>query len=117
MKIGKCPNCGANINIDETRDAGICEFCNTPYISEKAMNHINNTSNNAQTIINNYYTVPNSTVTERKISVQEKTPRPKIKVWLAILLCYFYIFPGIIYIFSVRKKQKEWDLENRVINE
>ena len=117
MKMGKCPNCGANINIDETRDAGICEFCNTPYISDKAINHINNTSNNAQTIINNYYTAPQSNVSERKISVKEKSPRPKIKVWLAILLCYFYIFPGIIYIGSVKKRQKEWDLEHGMIND
>ena len=36
-------------------------------------------------------------------------PRPRVNVSLAILLCLFYLFPGIIYIASVKKKQKEWD--------
>ena len=117
MKPAKCPNCGANITVDELKDAGICEFCNTPFVTEKAISHISNTSNNAQTIINNYYNTPNPALTAANPTMQNiDTPRPKIKIWLAILLCYFYIFPGIIYITTIKKRQKEWDLQHGIKN-
>lgn len=110
MKPAKCPNCGANISVDELKDAGICEFCNTPFVTDKALSFVNNTSNNAQTIINNYYNIPNPTNSINKPTIQHiEAPRPKVKIWLAILLCYLYIFPGVIYIYSVKKQQKEWD--------
>jgi ribosomal protein L7/L12 len=41
----KCTQCGANIDIDSTRDAGICQYCGTAFITEKAINHFNNTYN------------------------------------------------------------------------
>lgn len=105
MKSAKCPSCGANITVDETKDAGICEFCNTPFITEKAISQTNNTTtNNAQTI--NYYYGSNES--SRNVRVP-KTERPVLNVGLAIFLCFFYIFPGLIYIASVKKRQKEWD--------
>ena len=111
MKSAKCPNCGANITVDESKDAGICEFCQTPFITEKAISFVNNTSNNAQTIINNYYTAPTPANTNEKTTIHHIVPpRPRVKLWLAIILCYFYIFPGIIYINSVKKQQKDWDI-------
>ena len=86
MKAGKCPNCGANISVDETKDAGICEFCGTAFVTEKAIYNINNTSNNAQTIINNYYTVSsdgnipnnNSANKEKEVSGKNPNKRPEI---------------------------------------
>ena len=41
----KCTQCGANIDIDSDRDAGICQYCGTAFITEKAINHFNNTYN------------------------------------------------------------------------
>ncbi|MBR4800778.1 MAG: hypothetical protein IK048_03835 [Clostridia bacterium] len=45
----KCPSCGANLNVDDTKDAGICESCGTAFITEKAINnyitHNHNTTN------------------------------------------------------------------------
>lgn len=45
----KCPQCGANLNVDDTKDAGICPSCGTPFITEKAINnyiiHNHNTTN------------------------------------------------------------------------
>lgn len=37
----KCTQCGANIKVDDTKDAGICEFCGTAYVTEKAINNYN----------------------------------------------------------------------------
>lgn len=114
MKDAKCPNCGANILVDESRDAGVCEFCNTPFVTDKAISCVNNTSNNAQTIVNNYYCAPNSTNITKPTTQKVDTPRPKVNIWLAIFLFYLYIFPGIIYISCVREKQREWDRKHGI---
>ncbi len=37
----KCTQCGANIEVDETKDAGICQYCGTAFITEKAINNYN----------------------------------------------------------------------------
>lgn len=44
----KCPQCGANIEIDDSKDAGICKYCGTAFITEKAINNYNTyvTNNN-----------------------------------------------------------------------
>ncbi len=37
----KCPQCGANIKVDQTHDAGICPHCGTAFVTEKAINNYN----------------------------------------------------------------------------
>ena len=39
----KCPQCGGNIEVDNSNEAGICKFCGTPFVTEKAINNYNNT--------------------------------------------------------------------------
>ena len=41
MIAAKCTNCGANIQVDETKEAGICESCGTAFVTEKAINNYN----------------------------------------------------------------------------
>lgn len=41
----KCTNCGANLQVDNSKEAGICNHCGTAFITEK--------------VINNYYSVTN----------------------------------------------------------
>lgn len=52
----KCTECGADIEVDETREAGICKYCGTAFITEKAINnyntHITNNNNFAGANIN-----------------------------------------------------------------
>ena len=48
----QCTNCGANLEVDNQKDAAICPFCNTPYVVEKAIQKI---TNNTTNITNNYY--------------------------------------------------------------
>lgn len=105
MKAGKCPNCGANISVDEAKETGVCEFCGTPFVTEKAISTTtNNTTNTAQTI--NYYYSSNGESANMRVP---KTKRPVLNVGLAIFLCFFYLFPGLIYIASVKSSQKAWD--------
>ena len=37
----KCTQCGGSIEVDDTHEAGICKFCGTPFITEKAINNYN----------------------------------------------------------------------------
>lgn len=55
LVAAKCPNCGANIEVDNSLEAGICKYCGTPFVTEKAINNYTNiyNTNIAQaTIIN-----------------------------------------------------------------
>lgn len=36
-----CTQCGAKIEVDNSKDAAICEYCGTPFIVEKAINNYN----------------------------------------------------------------------------
>lgn len=44
----KCTQCGANIEVDDTKEAGICKYCGTAFITEKAITNYNTyiTNNN-----------------------------------------------------------------------
>lgn len=54
----KCTNCGANLKIDDTKDAAICEYCGSAFIVEKAINNYNvnvsNTNNITADVVNVY---------------------------------------------------------------
>lgn len=46
-----CTQCGAQIEVDNTHEAGVCKYCGTAYITEKAINNYNVTNNiSAQTV-------------------------------------------------------------------
>lgn len=48
-----CPSCGANLTVESSNDAAICEFCNKPYVVKDAIvqNYINNVVNiNAESV-------------------------------------------------------------------
>lgn len=40
----RCTQCGANIEVDDKREAGICKYCGTAFITTKAITYYNNTS-------------------------------------------------------------------------
>lgn len=46
-----CTQCGAEIEVDDTHEAGICKYCGTAFITEKAIN--NYTTNITNHIVNN----------------------------------------------------------------
>ena len=54
-----CTQCGAPIEVDNAKEAGICPHCGTAFITEKAINnyitqHVSSTSV-SQTIVKNIY--------------------------------------------------------------
>ena len=42
----QCTNCGGMLEVDSTKDAAMCPFCNTPYVVEKAINLFNVNNSN-----------------------------------------------------------------------
>ena len=50
----KCTNCGANLEVDSSKDAAICPYCKAPYIVEKAINHYNTTNHIHADVVNMY---------------------------------------------------------------
>ncbi len=47
----KCTQCGSNLTVEPSQEATICPFCNTPFITEKAINNYSTTNNiNANTV-------------------------------------------------------------------
>lgn len=59
----KCPQCGANINVDNTKEAGICSYCGTAFITEKA--------------ISLYQTVNNFNINNATINIINEHPKDK----------------------------------------
>ena len=41
MVKAQCTNCGGALEVDDSKEAAVCPFCNTPYIIEKAINQYN----------------------------------------------------------------------------
>lgn len=50
----KCTNCGANLEVDSSNEAAICQACGTPFIVEKAINNYNTTNNIKADVVNVY---------------------------------------------------------------
>lgn len=48
----KCTNCGSNLQVDNTKDAAICEFCGSAFIVEKAINNYNIVNNIQANVVN-----------------------------------------------------------------
>ncbi len=54
-----CPNCGAILKIDDTKEAAVCTYCQTPFISEKSIQNYN---------IRNTINIQNATIIKQEES-------------------------------------------------
>lgn len=46
LVAAKCTQCGANIEVDDAKEAGICKYCGTAFVTEKAITNYNTYVNN-----------------------------------------------------------------------
>lgn len=53
-----CTQCGASLQVNDTQDAAICPFCNTPFVVQKAINKYYNTYNINAGVVNITSSVP-----------------------------------------------------------
>jgi len=66
LVVAKCPQCGADLAVDNSKDAAVCPFCGSAYIVEKAINIVNNNVTNNVTNNNNIQTDVVNIVKEEK---------------------------------------------------
>lgn len=52
LVAAKCTQCGASIKVDKTKDAEICEYCGTAFITEKAINNYGITNKITDSTVN-----------------------------------------------------------------
>lgn len=52
LVAARCINCGGVLEVNPTKDAAICPFCNTPLIVEKAIKQYNTTNNIQADVVN-----------------------------------------------------------------
>ena len=80
----KCPNCGANIQVDPGKEAAICEYCGQPFVVERAIKNYG-TINYGDNITNKYkpkdtlYSALKKREEAKIVREQEKTKRHKLK--------------------------------------
>ncbi len=61
----RCTSCGANITVDEGKEAGICQYCGTAFVTEKVINNYN-------TFIQNTNYIQNATIVNDSNMESEK---------------------------------------------
>ena len=54
FSLCKCTNCGATLTVDNDKEAAICQYCNSAFIVEKAINNYNITNNINANVVNIY---------------------------------------------------------------
>lgn len=99
MKTIKCPNCGANIYIEDYNRDTHCEYCDTPFIKEG---------------LNQSHEDPDIALKENNI---DNSKRPQINIGLAIFLFILNFAFGMIYVMSVTIHQLTWDHKHHNDNE
>ena len=50
----KCTNCGASLQVDNSKEAAVCPYCDTAYIVEKAINNYHITNQIQANVVNIY---------------------------------------------------------------
>ncbi len=54
LVAAKCTQCGANIEVDDSQETGICKYCGTAFVTEKVINHFEVTNHISNSVINIY---------------------------------------------------------------
>ena len=87
LVAAQCTNCGAALQVDNSKDAAVCQYCGSAFIVEKAIHNYE---------INNTYNIFFICVPPRTISTYNLTQNPNIVKFLLffkeIISCFFY-FP------------------------
>ena len=71
----KCTNCGATLTVDKDKEAAVCQYCNSAFIVDKAINNYNITNNINANVVNIYGSETNKNSRDFLI---EEAASPKI---------------------------------------
>ena len=61
-----CTQCGAQIEVDDAKEAGICQHCGTAFITEKVINNY---------VVNNTITVENASINVSGVNIENLLKR------------------------------------------
>lgn len=93
IEAGKCTYCNQIINVDNTKDANICEYCGKPYITKTAIDLYNKSNNMASpsdapqsTIAKTQHETP--AAKQEHIESEEEKKRQEIEQKIAKLIEY-----------------------------
>ena len=75
LVAAKCTQCGANIEVDASKEAGICAHCGTAFITEKVINNY---------IIHNHNTV-NNNIAHATINIKQDDAEDYANRYLAVI--------------------------------
>jgi hypothetical protein len=84
LVAAKCTQCGANIEVDAGKDAGICPHCDTAFITQKAIVNYNTTIINQNKIEAQVVNIYNVGIKKEK-SIKEKTTNNKFRTINTVL--------------------------------
>lgn len=102
----KCTNCGANLEVDSSKDAAICPYCKTAYIVEKAITNFagSNYGNINASVVNIYNGIQAGTSAPEKKGPQYTVEPSEINlkhlVAVGIREKFFYSSSNILYLKS-----------------
>jgi len=76
MKLvaAKCPNCNGSIEVDATKEAGVCKYCKSAFVTQKALESSN--VNIGQNITQNFFGSKHAGNTQEVIIKPSDTPVP-----------------------------------------
>lgn len=101
----KCPSCNAPPNYKNSAEGRLtCPYCGSVYLNENANETVTPTPQPAP--------VNNINYGQPIKSKRPTTPRPKINVFLLVILLMFQVWPGCLYLVIKLHKQTKWDKEN-----
>lgn len=83
----KCTQCGANIEIDDTKEAGICKYCGTAFITQKAITNYNTYVTNNNNFAGAYVTIQGDSENIEKL-IKRATTFEKLDEFLEALKVY-----------------------------
>lgn len=107
MKSSKCTSCGANIEIDTTKEKFTCPYCGTHFINDDAKeNKIDN--NDIVEVINNKVR-GQFDYSDGEYPEYVHGKRPVVNIIFAVILGCLYFVPAIIYVMIVLVRQRVWD--------
>lgn len=112
LVAAKCTQCGANIEVDDSKEAGICKFCGTAFITEKAVT--NYIANNTYNIQNANFVMPEKNIDNLKKLANDEYKNKKYESadnyfkQILEICANDYECEYMRYLISVREKSDYW---------
>ena len=101
----KCTQCGGNIEVDDTHEAGICKFCGTPFVTEKAITKDITTMKTIEEIINRHF------ATEKELDIIRIPPKFDFQNENQ----YFEVKGEMNYFVKIKKNLKKEFVNNKIL--